>query len=341
MGLVKASHIIERMPVITRKRANLIVIPSGRQGLGRGADLTVITGIVVAEQADTLEKWIAQFLTDLRNANRSPHTCRAYATDLNRLAAFYDGEPAAISANTLRDFLHSFAHLKPASRAWKQAALNSFFTWAYRHDLVPANPMAKIEPVKRAARKIRALPRVEIEKILGTIPATQPRDRLFFRLLFETGLRVSEALALYVADLDLTLDDEPIAVQGKGGKRRTVLLDDPRLVTQLRAYLKRTGYKHGPLFRAQKNGRGGPLRYQSVQQRWQHYCAAAGIQCTLHQLRHSHATELVNAGVSLATIRKRLGHKNIQTTLHYAEQSDETADAELRAWRRQSYLEQR
>ena len=64
------------------------------------------------------------------------------------------------------------------------------------------------------------------------------------------------------------------------------------------------------------------------------YCARAGVSCTLHQLRHTHATELVNGGVSLATIRKRLGHKNLQTTLRYAEQSDATADAELRAWRR-------
>ncbi len=53
------------------------------------------------------------------------------------------------------------------------------------------------------------------------------------------------------------------------------------------------------------------------------------------KLHHAHATELVNEGVSLATIRKRLGHKNLQTTLRYAEQSDVTADAELRAWRRQ------
>lgn len=113
------------------------------------------------------------------------------------------------------------------------------------------------------------------------------------------------------------------------------LLDDPRLVTQLRIYLRRTGYRHGPLFRARKNGRGGPLRYRSIHQRWQKYCEEAGVICTLHQLRHTHATELVNDGVSLATIRKRLGHKNIQTTLRYADQSDETADAELRAWRRQ------
>lgn len=80
---------------------------------------------------------------------------------------------------------------------------------------------------------------------------------------------------------------------------------------------------------------GAALRYQSVHQQWQRYCEQAGVACTLNQLRHSHDTELVNDGVSLATIRKRLGHKNIQTTLRYAEQSDEAADAELRAWRRQ------
>jgi len=114
-----------------------------------------------------------------------------------------------------------------------------------------------------------------------------------------------------------------------------VLLDDARLVRDVRAYLKRTGYTHGPLFRAAKNGRGGPLRYQSIQERWQRYCARAGVACTLHQLRHAHATELVNEGVSLATIRKRLGHKNLQTTLRYAELSDATADEEMRAWRRQ------
>ena len=104
----------------------------------------------------------------------------------------------------------------------------------------------------------------------------------------------------------------------------------------LRSYLRHTGYRHGPLFRAEKNGRGGPLRYQSAQEHWARYCAAASVDATLHQLRHTHATELVNAGVSLATIRKRLGHRNLQTTLRYAEQSDPVADAEMRAWRRRT-----
>lgn len=283
----------------------------------------------------TLETWVNSFLTDLKQANYSPHTLRAYAADLYRLAAFYNGPPGTIGVEDLRSFLETLAHLKPATRARKQAALNSFFTWAYRQQLIPANPMARIDPVKREEPAIRALTRAEVEQILALIPRRQRRDRLLFRLLFETGIRVGEALKLYVEDLDLTQDDEHVHVLGKGRRRRTVLLDDRRLVRQLRVYLKQTGYRHGPLFRAHKNGRGGPLRYQSVHQRWQQYCQEAGVACTLHQLRHTHATELVNDGVSLATIRKRLGHKNIQTTLRYAEQSDEMADAELRAWRRQ------
>jgi len=147
-------------------------------------------------------------------------------------------------------------------------------------------------------------------------------------------MRISEALSLHIADLDLTLDDEHITVLGKGQQQRTILLDDSSLVTLLKKYLKKHQYQHGPVFRAHKNYQGGALRYQSAQEKWGNYCQQAGIECTLHQLRHAHATELVNDGVSLATIRKRLGHKHIQTTLRYAQLSDETADAEIRAWRR-------
>ncbi len=95
-----------------------------------------------------------------------------------------------------------------------------------------------------------------------------------------------------------------------------------------------TGYRSGPLFRAEKNHVGGPLRYASAQTRWAQYCHTAGVAATLHQLRHTHATAMVDGGVSLATIRKRLGHANLQTVLRYAEQSDQVADTELRAWRR-------
>lgn len=282
----------------------------------------------------TLEQVVAEFLSDLAHANRSVHTRRGYATDLSRFSNFYKGSLRGITANVLRDFFSTCTHLSPASFARQQATLASFLGWAYRQELIDANPMNKIERLKLPSPSPCSIGREQVEKILAVIPCVNPRDRLLFRLIFETGLRVGEALALYVEDLNLTIDDEHIKVVGKGGSRRTVLLDDGRTLAMLRAYLKRTGYKYGPLFRAEKNGRGGCLRYQSVQQKWAGYCKKAGITCTIHQLRHAHATELVNGGVSLATIRKRLGHKNLQTTLRYASESDATADAELRAWRR-------
>jgi len=272
--------------------------------------------IIIREQA--LSELVASFLTDLAHANRSPHTRHAYATDLAQLCAFYQGPVQAITAEVLRNFFSTHLHLSPATRAHKQTAVASFLTWAHQHELLDINPMLKLERVKLDPPQPRGMECDQIEHILATIPPDCQRDRLFFRLLLETGLRVSEGLSLYVEDIDLSLDNEHLTVVGKGSKRRTILLDDPRFVQQLRAYLKRMGYTHGPLFRAEKNGRGGPLRYQSMQERSQRSCIQAGAVCTLHQLRHTHATELINGGVSLPTIRKRLGHKNLQTTLRYA-----------------------
>jgi site-specific recombinase XerD len=276
------------------------------------------------------------FLADLAYQNRSLHTRRAYAADLALFCSFYTGPAAGITADVLRAFFSTLGHLQPATRARKQAALASFLDWAYRTERIASTPMARVTRVQVDPPAPRGIDPAKMAAILAAIPAVQRRDHLLFHLIATTGLRVGEALSLYVEDLDLTPDDEHLRVVGKGNRRRTILLDAPALVTELRGYLKRTRYLHGPLFRAQKNGRGGPIRYQSVQVRWQRYCATAGVTCTLHQLRHTHATELVNAGVSLATIRKRLGHKNLQTTLRYAEQSDATADTEIRAWRRRA-----
>jgi integrase/recombinase XerD len=286
-------------------------------------------------EEQSLKSLVTLFLADLAHANHSPHTCRAYATDLAQLCAFHQGQAQTITADVLRTFFEMHAHLRHATRARKQAAVARFLTWAEQQELLDNNPMRKIDRVKLDPPQPRGVERDQVERILKAIPAECLRDRLSFRLLTGTGLRVSEGLSLYVEDLDLSLDNEHLTVVGKGGKRRTVLLDDPRLVKLLQAYLKRMGYKHGPLFRAEKNGRGGSLRYQSMQERWDHYCSQAGVACTLHQLQHSYATELINGGVSLPTIRKRLGHTNLQTTLRYAEQADATADAEVRAWRRQ------
>ena len=281
-----------------------------------------------------LPEAITLFLADLRRAERSAHTVRAYTTELAHLSACHTGPVTTITIDTLRQALARRDERSPASRARTMAALNSFLTWAVKHDLLAANPLVKLDRVTVPEPNARGVKRDQIDAVLNAIPRTHLRDRLLFRLLAETGLRISEALHLDVDDLDMTPDDEHLHVLGKRGQRRTVLLDDPQLVRLFHRYLKETKARHGPLFRALKNGDGQPLRYQTIHARWVDYCAAVGVDCTMHQLRHSHATALVQDGVSLATIRKRLGHKHIQTTLRYAEQSDAVADAELRQRRR-------
>lgn len=280
--------------------------------------------------ADDFQRAIEQFLKGLK---RSTATLRAYRADLKHLGRWLLEQQRELDASALEAYFaaHEWA---ASTQNRKQTAIERFCRWARQHQQLEDDPTLHLERPAVPPPHPRGLRREEIERIFAVIPASRARDALLFRLVFETGLRISEALNIHLDDLDLTKGDEHLTVLGKGGQRRTVLLDDPKLVGALRKYLRSLEYEHGPLFQAQKNGRGGPLRYQSVQERWQHYATQAGVSCTLHQLRHSHATELFNGGVSLGTIRKRLGHRHIQTTLRYAEVSDASADAELRKWRR-------
>ncbi|WP_219823363.1 tyrosine-type recombinase/integrase [Nocardia nova] len=77
------------------------------------------------------------------------------------------------------------------------------------------------------------------------------------------------------------------------------------------------------------------MSYSAAHHRWQKYCAAAGVDIDIHQLRHSHAhaIELINAGVSIEVVRKRLGHASTETTQIYALLADKVADAAIRAAR--------
>ncbi|AHH16897.1 phage integrase-like protein [Nocardia nova SH22a] len=107
-----------------------------------------------------------------------------------------------------------------------------------------------------------------------------------------------------------------------------------RVHSLLRLYLARTGYTAGPLFRASINGTGGPVSYSAAHHRWQKYCGAARVDIEIHQSRHSHATELINVGVSIEVVRKRVGHASTETTQIYTLLADKVPDAEIRAARR-------
>jgi integrase/recombinase XerC/integrase/recombinase XerD len=290
-----------------------------------------------------LARHIDDFLTDLANANKPRNTIRAYRSDLIAFAAHHDGGIAALTAAPVRAFLSEIAGQAPATRKRKRAAVASFCKWAVRHELLAASPIDRVDTIEVPRTLPRPAAAADVAAVLDAICSRRPRkdvplDVLRDRVLFETayvcGARASEACGMYVEDLDLRPDDEHAHIHGKGGTVRTVLLDDRGYVALLRLYLARAGYTAGPLFRASINGRGGPLSYDAAHNRWKKYCAAADAGIGIHQLRHAHASELINSGVSIEVVRRRLGHASTETTQVYALLADQVADAEIRAARR-------
>ncbi len=280
------------------------------------------------------------------NKNRlSPNTLRAYGYDLGLLTRdFPDFMAEAITVGHLRAFLQVTAELTPSTLARRQATLRSCFSWGYKNDLIPSDPTVKLEPVRLPERNPRPLTEEQVETLLAAIPKGEKRNRLLFSLLYETGIRVGEARGILVPHVHLNdVDGGYLRVIGKGDRERIVpLIDAPRSVRLLREILKSLSAV-GPLFRGDPR-KGGNARealdYTTLYYHFERYLEIARYKkpalflseqgaITIHRLRHTYATQKLRDGIPLPSVRKLMGHKNIQTTLRYAETDLETIKQQL------------
>lgn len=278
---------------------------------------------------------IARFLQELLNANRSRHTITNYRADLNRFARHVGPQMPIenLSRQAVQNYLATLGDKAVTTRARHQASVKSFLKWCHAQGHIERDPSQSLQAVRVPQPYPRAVDDSSIQRVLDSIPADQLRDRLLFTLVAETGVRISEALGIYREDINLLPDDEKIAIRGKGGQTRTVMLyAAPRTLALLRRFLAASRIASGPLFRGhwRKRGSAPAMCYRTAHYAWMNYCAAAGVKASIHGLRHSYATTLVNNGVRLEVVRKLLGHKSMQTTLRYAEVNDATVKAELR-----------
>lgn len=214
---------------------------------------TLIAGREGPYGRPTLQTQAERFLTELK---RSSQTVRAYRVDLRHFTEWLKATGRTLNPEGLFAYFEANPHWAPAARNRKQTALERFCRGAQQRELLDCDPTLHLDRPTVPPPHPRGLRREEIERIFAVIPAEQARDALLFRLVFETRLRIGEALGAHVEDLDLTRGDEHLTVLGKGGRRRTILLDDPKLLHALRRYLRTLGYTHGPLSQATKNGRG-------------------------------------------------------------------------------------
>jgi len=181
-------------------------------------------------------------------------------------------------------------------------------------------------PVKRGyvLKLSRPLPRYlrdeEIPRLFAVIDHT--RDRAIFMLMLRCGLRVEEVAQLTLSALDLARS-QLFVYHGKGGKDRVVYLSRDAQQAVLE-YLKARSFYRGKRLLLVDKGRckGNPLSVRGIQKRMEQYARQAGLKVCCHQLRHTMATQLLNADADLVTIQDLLGHSRIKTTQRYCQVSN-------------------
>ena len=262
----------------------------------------------------------------------SPHTVRAYTREVERLAASEEALRAdgldRIDALALRSYLASFHRRHtPATRNRRLAALRCFFRMRVRSGARERDPSEGLPGPKPERRLPAPLGAADCERLIEE-PSTRAsprlalRDRALFDLLYATGLRVGEAVALDVRDFDP--DRRELRVLGKGDKERVVPVPAAACAS-LGDWLDgrpRAGLASRPLF---ENARSGRLGQRGVRKILKRRLDELGIpqRATPHTLRHSYATHLLDADVDLRTIQELLGHERLATTQRYTHVSAE------------------
>jgi integrase/recombinase XerC len=282
----------------------------------------------------SLQATIDDFLRVLAvEENVSPNTVRAYAADLNQLAASIaarGGGPIeslpcrALDRDAVRAFLvERLRTAKRSSAARKLSAVKRFARYLLRAGALTADPCAGLQAPKQDKPLPAHLPVDDMFRLLAAPLADTPagrRDRALLEVAYSCGLRVSELVGLDWSDIDERLN--VVRVVGKGRKERIVPIGDTALAA-LQAYRDAIPRLCPRGVRAPEavflNRRGGRLTARSVGRFVDAYTLRGGIagKISPHALRHSFATHLLSAGADLRAIQEMLGHASLATTQKY------------------------
>ena len=286
----------------------------------------------------SLKELEQQFLEHLEvEKNRSLKTVENYDRYLRRFLKLTGAtQPGDVTDDLVRNFRMQLNRiesgsgqtLKKQTQFYHLIALRSFLKYLAKRDIKALAP-EKVELGKMPARQIEFMEADELARLLAAPKGDsieKRRDRAMLELLFSTGLRVSELVALDRASIDFKKDE--FSVRGKGDKIRVVFLSDAARKS-LKEYLEKRDDVDGALFvRARKSNseKDSDLRLtaRSVERLVKCYATAAGItkKVTPHGLRHAFATDLLSGGADLRSVQMLLGHAQITTTQIYTHFTD-------------------
>ncbi len=259
----------------------------------------------------------------LKRKNCSMHTVRNYMSTLKQFVLWVDVPIEQVTHKTVLSFIDYLLdkRLKPKTINCYLNSIRGFYEY-----LIEEEQVSITHPVKRgySLRLSRPLPRYlrdeDVPRLFNVI--NSKRDRAMFMLMLRCGLRVEEVAKLTMAALDLPRA-QLFVYEGKGSKDRVVYLSDDAYNALVRYLKVRPSSRAKRVFLVEKGRfKGKPVKVRGIQHRTQHYAKKAGLKISCHQLRHTMATQLLNADADLVVIQDLLGHTRIKTTQRYCRVSN-------------------
>jgi integrase/recombinase XerD len=256
----------------------------------------------------------------------SKNTLAAYRRDLALYGRWLGEQGRTIDDTTEADLLGYFAARHAATRATsanrRLTVFKRYFRWALRERIVPADPTLKLQAAKQPLRVPKTLTEQQVESLLAAPDVDTPlglRDRTMLEVIYASGLRVSELVALKT--FNVSMNEHVLRVTGKGDKQRIVPFGQ-EAAAWIERYVRTArpailgGQQSEDLFvTARGQGMTRAMFWVLVKK----YAIAADIRSPLspHTLRHAFATHLLNHGADLRAVQMLLGHADISTTTIY------------------------
>ena len=259
----------------------------------------------------------------MKRRNCSKHTLKNYLSTLKHFAIWLDVPIEQVDNKKVLAYIDFLLdkRLKPKTINCHLDSIRGFYEYLRDEQRVQIdNPVKRGYALKLSQPLPMHLRDEEVGRLLAVI--TGARDRAMFMLMLRSGLRVDEVCNLSLAALDLR-GKRVYVLNGKGAKDRVVYMSRDcyeALVLYLRV---RPASKARKVFLVERGlYRGKPISVRGIQKRMEYYAKRAGLKVSCHQLRHTMATQLLNADADLVTIQDLLGHSRIKTTQRYSKVSN-------------------
>jgi site-specific recombinase XerD len=266
---------------------------------------------------------IINFRRYLKRRNYSPHTVKYYLNILKQFVIWLDvplEQATDKKIDAYIDYLHE-KRMQPASINCYMAIIRVFYAYLKYEELVTLiNPVKSTLRLRVPKPLPRALREDQVERFFNVIKSK--RDWAMFRLMLRCGLRVEEVANLTLGAIDLR-QLRLMVLNGKGCKDRVVYISDDA-AEGLTAYLKLRRYcRTKKVFLVEKGVyKGKPISVRGIQKRIEYYAKKSAVAVSCHRLRHTMATQLLNAEAEVETIQDLLGHNWITTTQRYCKVSN-------------------